>query len=394
MSITGISGLGWGVPLLATRSNWKDKTMTSALFSPIALRGLNLDNRIVVGPMDQYSAQEGCAGDWHLMHLGKLATSGAGLVITESAAVEEPGRITLGCLGLYSDATEAALDRVVAFCRAHGSAKLGVQLAHSGRKGSTLLPWEGRSAPLTAEQGAWRTFGCAGQPRAGGWPVPVPLDDAGLARVRDAHVAAVERAARIGFDLVELVMAHGYLLQEFLSPLSNLRNDLYGGDLAARMRFPLEVFEAMRAAWPDDRPMGVRVSAMDWVEGGWDISDTISLARELKARGCDYMAVSSGGLSLDQKIPIGEGHQVEFSAQVKRETGMPTMTMGMIHDPEHAECIVADGEADFVALARAMLSDPHWPWYAAAVLDGEVAYPPQYLRGYRSRWHREKRAGR
>ena len=367
--------------------------MPSALFSPTALRGLTMDNRIVVGPMDQYSAVGGCASDWHLMHLGKLATSGAGLVITESAAVEEPGRITHGCLGLYSDANEAALGRVVKFCRDNGSAKLGVQLAHSGRKGSTLLPWEGRAAPLTAEQGAWRTYGCAGQPRAEGWPAAEPLDEAGLARVLDAHVAAAKRAARIGFDLVELVMAHGYLLQEFLSPLSNRRDDGYGGDIAGRMRFPLAVFEAMRAVWPEDRPMGVRVSATDWMPGGWDLPDTIVLARELKARGCDYMAVSSGGLSLEQKIPIGEGHQVALSEAVKRQTGMPTMTMGMIYEPAHAERIIADGEADFVALARTMLNDPHWPWYAASVLGADVSYPPQYLRGYRSRWHREKRAG-
>lgn len=366
--------------------------MTAALFSPVTLRGLTLVNRIVAGPMDQYSATGGSASDWHLMHLGKLATSGAGLLITESAAVEACGRITHGCLGLYSDENESALARVVRFCREHGSAKLGVQLAHSGRKGSTRLPWEGRAAPLTGEEGAWPTVGCAGQPRAAGWPVPEPLDAAGLARVRDAHVAAVARAARIGFDLVELVMAHGYLLQEFLSPLSNLRTDAHGGDLAGRMRYPLEVFEAMRAAWPADRPMGVRVSATDWIEGGWSLSDTLALAGALKGRGCDYIAVSSGGLSLDQRIPLGEGHQVEFSAAVKREAGIATMTMGMIQDPRHAERIVAGGEADFVALARAFLSDPHWPWYAAAVLDEEVDYPPQYLRGYRSRWHRNRRA--
>jgi 2,4-dienoyl-CoA reductase-like NADH-dependent reductase (Old Yellow Enzyme family) len=367
--------------------------MTTALFSPITLRGLTIENRVVVGPMDQYSAIDGNAGDWHLMHLGKFAVSGAGLIITESAAVEERGRITHGCLGLYSDENEASLNRIVRFCREHGTAKLGVQLAHSGRKGSTLMPWEGRAAPLTEENGVWPTVGCAGQPRAEGWPVPVPLDRAGLDRVRDAHVAAVERAARIGFDLVELVMAHGYLLQEFLSPLSNLRDDACGGDLAGRMRYPLEVFDAMRAVWPADKPMGVRVSATDWVDGGWSLPDTVVLARALKARGCDYMAVSSGGLSLDQKIPVGEGHQVAFSAKVKRETDMPTMTMGMIHDPRHAERIVADGEADFVALARAMLSDPHWPWYAAAVLDAEIQYPRQYLRGYLSRWHRTKRMG-
>ncbi len=367
--------------------------MTSALFSPITLRELTIENRIVVGPMDQYSAEDGNASDWHLMHLGKFAVSGAGLIITESAAVEERGRITHGCLGLYSDENAAALDRVVRFCREQGAAKLGVQLAHSGRKGSTLMPWEGRAAPLTGQNGAWQTVGCAGQPRADGWPAPEPLDQAGLDRVREAHVAAMERAARIGFDLVELVMAHGYLLQEFLSPLSNLRDDGYGGDLAGRMRYPLEVFEAMRAVWPDDKPMGVRVSATDWIEGGWSLPDTVMLARELKARGCDYIAVSSGGLSLDQKISVGEGHQVEFSAQVKREVGLPTMTMGMIQDPLHAERIIADGDADFVALARAMLSDPHWPWYAAAALDVEISYPKQYLRGYLSRWHRAKRAG-
>ncbi len=367
--------------------------MTSALFSPITLRGLEIENCIVVGPMDQYSASDGSASDWHLMHLGKFAVSGAGLIITESAAVEERGRITHGCLGLYSDENEAALDRVVRFCREHGTAKLGVQLAHSGRKSSTLLPWEGRAAPLTADQGAWQTFGCAGQPRADGWPVPEPLDLTGLKRVRDAHAAAVTRAARIGFDLVELVMAHGYLLHEVLSPLSNLRNDAYGGDIVGRMRFPLEVFDAMRAVWPADKPMGVRVSATDWIEGGWSVEDTVLLARELKARGCDYMAVSSGGLSLEQKIPVGEGHQVDFSSQVKREAGMPTMTMGMIQDPHHAERIVAGDAADFVALARTMLSDPHWPWYAAATLGMEISYPRQYLRGYLSRWHRAKRAG-
>ena len=367
--------------------------MSSALFSPTALRALTLDNRIVVGPMDQYSAVDGCASDWHLMHLGKLATSGAGVVITESAAVEAPGRITHGWLGLYSDMNETALERVVAFCREQGSAKLGVQLAHSGRKGSTLLPWEGRAEPLTADQGAWQTYGCAGQKRAEGWPTPKPLNAAGLTRVLEAHVAATERAARIGFELVELVMAHGYLLQEFLSPLSNSRKDAYGGNIVGRMRFPLSVFEAMRSVWPDDRPMGVRVSATDWMAGGWDLPDTIVLARELKARGCDYMAVSSGGLSLQQKIPIGEGHQVALSEAVKRETGMPSMTMGMIYEPAHAERIIADGEADFVALARTMLNDPHWPWFAASVLGADVTHPPQYLRGYRSRWHREKRAG-
>jgi 2,4-dienoyl-CoA reductase-like NADH-dependent reductase (Old Yellow Enzyme family) len=364
--------------------------MDAPLFSPLTLRGLTLDNRIVVGPMCQYSAENGSATDWHLMHLGQFATSGAGLVITESAHVEPVGRITHGCLGLYSDANEDALGRVVQFCKTHGLAKMGVQLSHAGRKGSTRLPWEGRAAPLSDD--AWETIGCSGQPRAEGWPRPTPLDEAGMDRVRQAHVDAVVRASRIGFDLVEVVMAHGYLLHEFLSPLSNHREDAFGGDLENRMRFPLSVFAAMRDAWPDGKPMGVRVSATDWVEGGWTPEDTADLAIALKNLGCDYIAVSSGGLSLDQSVPLGEGHQVALAAEIRAASGLPVMAMGMIEDPNHANRIVADGEADMVALARAMLSDPHWPWYAAAVLEQDVSYPPQYLRGYRSRWLRERRA--
>lgn len=364
--------------------------MNAPLFSPLTLRGVTVDNRIAVGPMCQYSAVDGSAGDWHLMHLGQFAKSGAGLVITESAHVEPIGRITHGCLGLYSDANENALGHVVQFCRANGSAKLGVQLSHAGRKGSTRLPWEGRAAPLTVD--AWETIGCSGQPRAEGWPRPTPLDDAGMNRVRQAHVDAVVRASRIGFDLVELVMAHGYLLHEFLSPLSNHRDDACGGDLENRMRFPLSVFAAMREIWPDDKPMGVRVSATDWIDGGWTPEDTIVLARSLKDLGCDYIAVSSGGLSLDQDITLGEGHQVPLASKIRAASGLPVMAMGMIHDPNHANRVIANGDADIIALARAFLSDPHWPWHAAAVLGQEVDYPPQYLRGYRSRWLRERRA--
>ena len=364
--------------------------MNAPLFSPFTLRGLTMDNRIVVGPMCQYSAEDGAARDWHLMHLGQFAKSGAGLVITESAHVEAIGRITHGCLGLYSDATEQALGRVIEFCRTNGSARLGVQLSHAGRKGSTRLPWEGRAAPLTRD--AWETVGCSGQPRAEGWPRPTPLDESGMGRVRQAHVDAVTRASRIGFDLVEVVMAHGYLLHEFLSPLSNHRDDACGDSLENRMRFPLSVFAAMRAAWPDDKPMGVRVSATDWIEGGWTPEDTIILAQALKALGCDYIAVSTGGLSLDQKIPLGEGHQVPLAAKIRAASGLPVMAMGMIQDPHHANRIIADGDADMVALARAFLSDPHWPWCAAAVLGENVDYPPQYLRGYRSKWLRERRA--
>jgi 2,4-dienoyl-CoA reductase-like NADH-dependent reductase (Old Yellow Enzyme family) len=364
--------------------------MSPGLFSPFSLRDLTLGNRIVVGPMCQYSAVEGSATDWHLMHLGKLATSGAGLVMTESAHVESIGRITHGCLGLYSDANEAALEPVLDFCRRHGSAKLGVQLSHAGRKASTRLPWEGRAAPLT--ENGWPTVGCSGQPRASGWPDPAPLDGAAMTRIRNAHVNAVARARRLDFDLVELVMAHGYLLHEFLSPQSNHRTDSFGGTLKNRMAFPLSVFAAMRAEWPDDKPMGVRVSATDWLEDGWTPEDTAALTGSLKAMGCDYIAVSTGGLSLDQNIPLGEGHQVSFAADLRQSSDLPVMAMGMIEDPHHANKIIADGAADMVALARVMLSDPHWPWRAAAVLGQNINYPPQYLRGYRSTWLRTRRA--
>jgi 2,4-dienoyl-CoA reductase-like NADH-dependent reductase (Old Yellow Enzyme family) len=362
--------------------------MTSQLFSPIRLRGLDIPNRIVVSPMCQYSAPTGSASDWHIMHLGKFAVSGAGLVIAEATHVEKRGRITPACLGLYDDETEAALRRVVEFCRAQGQARMGVQLSHSGRKGSARLPWIGRGEPLTEAEGAWETVAPSPVPHDTGWPTPQALDEEGLEAVKAAHVDSVRRAHRAGFDLVEVHIAHGYLLHEFLSPLSNTRQDAYGGDRAGRMRFPLEVFAAMRAAWPDDKPMGVRHSVTDWVPGGWDLDDADAFALELKRLGCDYVTASTGGLSPQQRIPVGEGHQVEFAARLKQVTGLPTMAVGMIFDPRHAERIVAEGEADFVALARGMLFDPGWPWYAAAVLDAAVDYPPQYLRGYRSQFLR------
>jgi len=364
--------------------------VSSALFSPLALRGVTLPNRIVVSPMCQYSAEEGAAADWHLMHLGQFAVSGAGLVIVEATHVEPRGRITHGCLGLYSDATEAALARVVRFCRQHGGAKLGIQLSHSGRKGSARLPWVGRGAPLKEEEGAWRTVGVSGLPFGEGWPAPEVLDEAGLVTVTEAHVQAVGRAARLGFDLVEVHIAHGYLLHEFLSPLSNRRTDRYGGSRENRMRFPLELFEAMRDAWPADRPMGVRHSVTDWVAGGWTPEDASVFATALRERGCDYMTASSGGLSPVQDVPVGEGHQVPF-ARLLRAAGMPSMAVGMIFDPHHAERLIAAEDADCVALARGILSDPHWPWRAAAALGAEVSYPPQYVRGYRSKWLRERR---
>ncbi|MDH3701758.1 MAG: NADH:flavin oxidoreductase/NADH oxidase [Alphaproteobacteria bacterium] len=367
-------------------------TETSALFSPLMLGGLGLANRIVASPMCQYSAEEGCATDWHLMHLGQLAVSGAGLVMTESAHVTPQGRITHSCLGLYSDDNEAALARVVEFCRRHSPAKLGIQLSHAGRKGSTRLPAEGRNRPLTDAEGAWPTVGASGIARADGWPDPAPLDAPGIEAICAAHADAARRAAHIGFDLLELVMAHGYLLHEFLSPLTNRRDDAYGGDAIRRARFPLDVFDAVRDAWPADRPLGVRLSATDYADGGWSLGDTVALAVELERRGCDYVAVSSGGLLFDQRVPTGEGHQVDFAATVRREADIPVMAMGMIADPHHAEAIIREGAADAVALARTLLVDPRWPWHAAQILGAAVDFPPQYLRGYKSAWHRTQRA--
>jgi NADPH2 dehydrogenase len=370
--------------------------MTSALFSPITLRGLALDNRVVVSPMCQYSADGGSATDWHLMHLGQLAISGPGLLIVEATGVEARGRITHGCLGLYSDDNERALDRVLRFCRQHGKAKLGIQLAHAGRKASAQRPWEGRG-PLTAAEGAWEAV--APSPLSGSstgsgavtvqsraWPTPRMLDRAEMDKVRDAFVQATVRSERLGFDLIELHMAHGYLMHAFLSPVSNQRNDDYGGSIENRMRFPLEVFDAVRAAWPKDKPLGVRISASDWVAGGWDVADSVVFANAMKARGCDYICASSGGVSDKQQLQLGPGYQVPFAERIRRESGMTTMAVGMILEPDYAESVVADGKADMVALARGLLYDPRWAWHAAEALGATAAYPLQYDRSRPAKW--------
>lgn len=351
----------------------------SLLFSPFALRDLALTNRIVISPMCQYSSEHGLATAWHMIHLGSLALSGAAMLITEATAVEPEGRITAADLGLYDDATEAALRPVIAAIRAHSKIALAIQLAHAGRKASCKVPWDGGRQVPTAS-GGWRTFA----PSAIGYhdsdEAPIALDAAGLARVRDAFAAAARRADRLGIDALEIHAAHGYLLHEFLSPLANQRGDHYGGSLANRMRFPLEVFEAVRAAFPAGKPVGVRVSASDWVAGGWDIAQTIELSRELKARGVDWIDASSGGLSAQQKIALGPGYQVPFAHAIKEATGVPTMAVGLITEPHAAEAILADGKADMVALARAMLYDARWPWHAAAALGAHVDAPPQYWR--------------
>jgi len=354
--------------------------MPSQLFTPIAMRGVELPNRVVVAPMCQYSAEDGNVTDWHLMHLGQYSVAGPGLVFVEATGVEAVGRITPGCVGLWSDENEAALKRVVDFCQGFGNAKLGMQLAHAGRKASCDVPWAG-GTPLAADDlRAWQTSGPSAVPYADNWHTPAELDADGLARVKQAFVQATERCVRIGFDVVELHMAHGYLLQQFLSPISNQRGDDYGGSRENRMRFPFEVFGAVRAVWPDDLPLGVRISSTDWVDGGWDMADTIAFAHELKARGGDFLDCSSGGNSPLQNIDAGPGYQVGFAAEVKRETDIATMAVGQITQARQAESIIRSGQADMVALARGMLYDPHWTWHAAEELRANANFAPQYAR--------------
>lgn len=353
--------------------------MPSVLFSPLSLRGLTLPNRIMVSPMCQYSAVDGSPTDWHLIHLGHLALSGAGLLCLEATAVEAIGRITPGCLGLYSEENERALGRVVEAIRRVSGVPLAIQLAHAGRKGSSEVPWRGGML-IPPAGGGWIPVAPSPLPHLPSETPPAMLDRDGLRRVRNAFVTAVERARRIGFDAIELHAAHGYLLHEFLSPIANARTDEYGGSLANRMRFPLEVFDAARAAWPAEKPLGVRVSAIDWVEGGWTLDECVVLASELKARGCDWIDCSSGGVSPQQRITLGAGYQVPFSRRIRGETGMPTVAVGLITEPKHAETIVAEGDADIVALGRALLYDPRWPWHAAAALGAAVRAPEQYWR--------------
>jgi len=359
----------------------------SKLFSPFALGPLQLSNRIAIAPMCQYSAAEGMATDWHMIHLGNLALSGAGLLIIEATAVTPEGRISPDDLGLWSDAHAAALDPVIHAIRRHSPIKVAIQLAHAGRKASSEVPWEGGANIPPGHGRGWQTVAPSALPHAPGETVPLALDADGLARIRDGFVAAARRARVLGLDGIELHGAHGYLLHEFLSPLSNRREDRYGGSLENRMRFPLEVFEAVREAVPAEMAVGMRISATDWVEGGWDIEQSVQFARELEGRGADFVHVSSGGLSPAQQIPARPGYQIEFAERIKRETALPTIGVGLITEAAHAERIVEQEQADVVALARAMLFDPRWPWHAAAELGAQVVAPPQY---WRSQPHEHK----
>ena len=357
----------------------KESIIVSILFSPITLGGQVLDNRVVIAPMCQYSADEGRATDWHQIHLGHLALSGAGLMFIEATAVAPEGRISPADLGLWSDETEAALAHVLQSVRRHSPIPIAIQLAHAGRKASTEVPWAGGQS-IAPASGGWQTVAPSALPYAADDTRPAALDEAGLARIRNDFVAAAQRAQRLGFNVIELHAAHGYLLHQFLSPLSNTRDDRYGGTLENRMRFPLEVFDALRAAVPDDTPVGIRISATDWVDGGWEIEQSVAFAQALQRRGCAFIDVSSGGLSPLQKIPVGPGYQVAFADRIRRETGLPTIAVGLITEPEQAETILASGQADMVALARGMLYDPRWPWHAAAELGDQVDAPKQYWR--------------
>ncbi|MEM1275267.1 MAG: NADH:flavin oxidoreductase/NADH oxidase [Pseudomonadota bacterium] len=359
--------------------------MKSHLFEPIQLRELEIPNRITVAPMCQYTAKDGVPGNWHLVHLGQFAISGPGLVFTEATGVEAEGRITPGCTGLWNDTQEAAWAPIVQFFRDYGASKIGIQLAHAGRKASADVPWRGGKS-LGAEDGAWQTYGPSASPYGPGWHMPEAFGDNSLQRVRDAFVQATERALRLDFDVIELHSAHGYLLHQFLSPISNQRDDQYGGSLENRMRFPLEIFDAVRAAWPAERPLGVRFSATDWVEGSsWGLEEAIIYAQALKDRGCDFIDVSSGGNSPLQDIKVGPGYQTQFAGEIRRATGITTMAVGKITDPHQAETILSTGQADMVALARGVTYDPRWAWHAGAALnDPRAAFPPQYARSHPS----------
>lgn len=357
--------------------------MTSTLFSPIKIAGLEMPNRIVVSPMCQYSADDGSATDWHMMHLGMLANSGAALVVVEASAVERIGRITHGCLGLYSDDNESALARVITQCRRAGTAKFGIQLAHAGRKASAHLPWDGGlslKAGDNSNSPPWPTIAASALPFGENWHVPAMVTEADMARVKDAFLASIRRALRIGFDEIELHMSHGYLFHSFMSPISNTRNDGYGGPIENRLKFPVEVAKAARAAVPKHIPLGARITGSDWRDGGLTPDDAVAIARALKGAGLDFICVSSGGVTFDTRNPSELGYNVAIAEKVRKEAGIATRAVGLIVTPQQAEEIVARGKADMVALARAFLDDPHWGWHAARALGAEVPRAKQYLR--------------
>ena len=351
-----------------------------ALFQPIKIGNLELANRIVIAPMSQYSAVNGCMTDWHLIHLGQLALSGASLLTIESTAVLPEGRISNHDVGLWNDETEAALRRVLEGGRTCFDMPIGIQLNHAGRKGSVEVPWEGGVQFPPGDPRGWQTVGPSAIAHGEKDVPPTALTRDELAHIREAFVAAARRADRLGLHFIQLHVAHGYLLHQFLSPLSNQRDDEYGGTLKNRMRFPLEVFDAVRGAFAKEKPVSVRLSAADWVDGGWDLEQSIVLAKALEEHGCSAIHISSGGLHHAQKIPVGPSYQVPLARAVKESVKIPVVAVGLITDFEQAEAIVGTGDADMIAIARAALYNPRWPWHAAAALGAHVKAPKQYLR--------------
>jgi 2,4-dienoyl-CoA reductase-like NADH-dependent reductase (Old Yellow Enzyme family) len=351
----------------------------SALFLPLSLGSLQLKNRIIIAPMCQYSADDGNATDWHMVHLGGLALSGAGLLIIEATAVEDIGRISPGDLGLWSDDNEAALATVLTTLRKYSAMPVAIQLGHAGRKASSQAPWHGGQL-IPLEEGGWQMVAPSAIAHAQGERAPLALDNDGLVRVKAAFVNAAKRAHRLGIDAIELHAAHGYLLHQFLSPLSNQRTDQYGGSPENRMRFPLEVFDAVRTAIPEKMVVGIRISATDWVDGGLTIEQSKQFALLLQEQGCDFIHVSSGGVSPLQQIPVGPGYQVHLANELKQHCTLPVIAVGLITEAQQAEEIIATGQADAIAIARGILYDPHWPWHAAAKLGASVDAPHQYWR--------------
>jgi len=358
------------------------------LFKPIQVGGITLPNRIAVSPMCQYSADDGSMSDWHLMHLGNLACSGAGLVMVEATGVTREGRISHGCTGLYGERNEAAMKRVVDACRRITRSPIGVQLAHSGRKGSVHVPWEG-GKPLAAHESPWQTVAPSAIAYGENWPLPHSLTESEIRSLVDSFAGAAKRALAAGFDLVELHAAHGYLMHEFLSPLSNRRTDAYG---AERMKFPLEVARALRDAWPKERALAARISGSDWAEGGLEPDAAAVFAKHLKAIGFDFVCVSSAALVPQQKMKVEPGYNVPFAARVRKEAGIITRVGGMIADPLQAEKILQSGAADMICLARALLDNPRWVWHAAERFGVKLDYPPQYARSHPSLWPGSKLA--
>jgi NADPH2 dehydrogenase len=356
--------------------------MESKLFSPIQLGGVTLPNRIVVSPMCQYSADDGCMNDWHFVHLGHLAYSGAGLLMVEATHVTREGRITHGCTGLYNEHNEATIARVIAHCRRVSKSPIGIQIAHAGRKASSQVPWEGREY-LRPDQSPWQTIAPSPLPFGEGWHVPKEMTTRDIREVVDAFVGAAERAKRIGFDVLELHSAHGYLLHQFQSPLSNQRKDEYGRD---RLKFPLEVARAVRDVWPREKALGARITGTDWLDGGLEPEDAVACARELERAGFDFVCVSTGGLLSHARLNLGPAYQVPFAEKVKLASGLKVRAVGMIADPDQAEAIVAEGKADMVAMARAFLDNPRWVWHAAERYGVKLDYPPQYARARHDAW--------